>query len=239
MTPRRPPISRSSSLNNGPLTVFEVSYLAPVSTDSRQWTLTLHGAVLAELEACSFRNRSPAETAAHMKPIIDKYLPLSSSVSVSPTTSLERQKDHYSHFILRLAFASTEDLRRRFSRVETMLFRLRFQTDDLRERRSFVESLNFDWETISDAEKQELGPELRAAAGIDAKYVKMEEESWFKVDWERVPELVESRRVLLKRGKAYVPSKEQTSMVVAEFTSRLDKALEVGSLQYDIRNKVY
>jgi len=42
-----------------------------------------------------------------------------------------------------------------------------------------------------------------------------------------VPELVEGRRVFLRGGKAYVPGREQMSMVVAEFTKRLDKALEV------------
>lgn len=181
--------------------------------------------VLAELEACSFRNRSPAETAAHMKPILDKYLPLSSSSSNSPSLQSERQKDHYSHFILRLAFASTEDLRRRFSRVETMLFRLRFQGDDTRERIAFVESLSLDWEVVSEDEKREFAEELKAAGGGYPK--RIEEESYFKVDWERVPELVESRRVFLRSGRAYVPGREQSSMVVAEFTSKLDKALEV------------
>jgi len=181
--------------------------------------------VLAELEACSFRNKTPAETAAHMKPLLDKYLPLSSSTSGSTSLQGERQKDHYSHFILRLAFASTEDLRRRFSRVEAMLFRLRFQADDLRERQAFVEGLNLDWEAVSDDERREYTEELRAAGGGYSK--RIEEESYFKVDWERVPELVESRRVFLKYGKAYVPGREQLSMVVAEFTSRLDKALEV------------
>ncbi|KAM0147573.1 hypothetical protein ACHAPG_010500 [Botrytis cinerea] len=183
--------------------------------------------VLAELEACSFRNRTPAETAAHMKPLLDKYLPLSASSSGSSALQSERQKDHYSHFILRLAFASTEDLRRRFSRVESMLFRLRFQADDLRERQSFVEGLNLDWETVSEDEKRDYWEQLKGAAGRDKLII--EEESWFKVDWERVPELVESRRVFLKGGKAYVHSREQLSMVVAEFTSRLDKALEITS----------
>ncbi|TVY18277.1 putative DNA primase large subunit [Lachnellula arida] len=183
--------------------------------------------VLAELEACSFRNKSPAETATHMKPLLDKYLPLSSSTSGSTALQAERQKDHYSHFILRLAFASTEDLRRRFSRVESMLFRLRFQADDARERMAFVEGLNLDWETVGDEERREFAEELRAAGGGYPK--RIEEESYFKVDWERVPELVESRRVFLKAGKAYVPGREQLSMVVAEFTSRLDKALELTS----------
>ena len=186
----------------------------------------MHRTVLAELEACSFRNRSPAETAAHMKPLLDKYLPLSASSSNSPTLQAERQKDHYSHFILRLAFASTEDLRRRFSRVETMLFRLRFQGDDVRERMSFVESLSLDWEVVSEEEKREFGEELKAAGGGYPK--RIEEESYFKVDWERVPELVESRRVFLKGGRAYVPGREQASMVVAEFTSKLDKVLQVS-----------
>jgi DNA primase large subunit len=38
--------------------------------------------------------------------------------------------------------------------------------------------------------------------------------------------------VLLKYGKAYVPGREQLSMVVAEYTSRLDKALEVCLSHY-------
>lgn len=160
-----------------------------------------------------------------MKPLLDKYLPLTSSSSNSSALQAERQKDHYSHFILRLAFASTEDLRRRFSRVETQLFRLRFQGDDARERQAFVEGLSLDWEAVTDDEKRQYGAELVAAGGGYPK--RLEEESWFKVDWERVPELVESRRVFLKAGKAYVPGREQLSMVVAEFTSRLDKALEV------------
>jgi DNA primase large subunit len=108
-----------------------------------------------------------------------------------------------------------------------MLFRLRFSSDDLKERSQFVESLALDWEPVTDDERRELAEELRAAGGGFPK--RIDEESWFKVDWERVPELVESRRVFLKAGKAYVPGREQSSMVVAEFTGRLDKALEVPS----------
>jgi len=137
----------------------------------------------------------------------------------------ERMKDHYSHFILRLAFASTEDLRRRFSRVESMLFRLRFADNDGKERLTFVEGLNLEGESVGEDERREFAEELKAAAG---GYVKrIEEETYFKVDWERVPELVGDRKVFLRAGKAYVPGSQQLSMVVAEFTSRLDKALEV------------
>ena len=166
-----------------------------------------------------------------MHPLLREWLPLSSNTS-SPTglrdakLRQERQKDHYSHFILRLAFSSTEDLRRRFSRLETALFKLRFQHDDARERQDFVESLDLAWEMVPEDEKQDLGKAL-LDANPGLKRQEFEEGSWFKVDFETVPELVESRRVLLRAGKAYVPSREQLSMVLASFSAKLDKALEV------------
>ncbi|KAL2268497.1 hypothetical protein VTJ83DRAFT_3343 [Remersonia thermophila] len=189
--------------------------------------------VLAELEACSFRNKTPAETATHMKPLLDKYLPLDSTSSHSSQLHAQRQKDHYSHFILRLAFASTEDLRRRFTRVETMLFRLRFQADDSRERAAFVRTLNLDWEPVSEEEKRELAQQLGAtlAAGFGGKRggPGVMDEDWCKVDWTRVPDLVESRKVYLRGGMAYVPGREQQSMVLNAFTKRLEEALELTS----------
>jgi DNA primase large subunit len=138
----------------------------------------------------------------------------------------ERQKDHYSHYILRLAFSSTEDLRRRFSRLETALFKLRFKHDDARERQEFVESLDLAWEVVLDEEKRDLGKALLDATP-SSKRQELGEGGWFKVDFETVPELVENRKVLIKAGKAYVPSSEQLSMVLASFSAKLDKGLEV------------
>jgi DNA primase large subunit len=163
-----------------------------------------------------------------MRPLLDKYLPLSSSTSKSSALYAERQKDHYSHFILRLAFSSTEDLRRRFSRVESQLFRLRFQADDARERQAFVQSLNFDWEYLTEEEKRENASALASTPGVR----RVDDEEWFKVDWMKVPELVEGRRVFLKMGKAYVPAQEQLSLVVAEFTARLEQSLQVSAHIY-------
>ncbi|KAK0626759.1 eukaryotic and archaeal DNA primase, large subunit-domain-containing protein [Immersiella caudata] len=186
--------------------------------------------VLAEIEACSFRNKSPVEAAAHMRPLLEKYLPLDSNSSSSTQLSAQRQKDHYSHFILRLAFSSTKELRQRFARVETMLFRLRFNADDTRERQAFVESLNLDWEPVPDEEKRKFATELIATVissyGKKA-YQSIDEEQFYRVDWTRVPDLVEQRKVFLRAGKAYVPAKELQSLVVTEFTARLEKSLEL------------
>lgn len=105
-----------------------------------------------------------------------------------------------------------------------MLFKFRFQQDDSRERRNFIESLNLDWEPVSDEEKHELSDKLlNGTPGLR----RVDDESWYKVDWERVPELIERRAVFMTRGKAYVPGREQLSIVMAEFTARLERALEV------------
>jgi DNA primase large subunit len=161
-----------------------------------------------------------------MKPILDKHMPLAQNSSRSTALDSERKKDHYSHFILRLAFSSTEDLRRRFTRLESQLFKLRFLDNDVRDRQDFVAGLDFEWEKVTEEEKREYRVELAAVAPTGIR--NDSDEGWFKVDWDKVPELVESRRVFLRRGKAFVPAKEQTSMVVSEFGRRLDQALEVS-----------
>ena len=114
-----------------------------------------------------------------------------------------------------------------------MLFRLRYKMDDTRERQEFVTSLDFAWDVMGEQERAELADELKAATGYTRKG---EEEGYFKVEWEKVPELVEQRRALLRRGMAYVPMREQLSLVVAEFTRRLDQALGVSRVNQDNLN---
>jgi DNA primase large subunit len=78
------------------------------------------------------------------------------------------------------------------------------------------------WETVDEQEKASLLSELKAATNCR----KEDEESWFKVEWENVPELVERRQVLLKYGMAYVHVREQSSMVANEFSRQLEAGLE-------------
>ncbi|KAA8898908.1 eukaryotic and archaeal DNA primase, large subunit-domain-containing protein [Sphaerosporella brunnea] len=178
--------------------------------------------VLGEIESALYRNKSPQELKATLQALTQKYLRLDANTSSSSPLPEQRQKDHYSHFILRLAFARSEDLRRRFSKAETILFKYRFESDDGTERAEFISSLGLNWEPVSEEERNELAKQLMAASGS-----KRLDEGYFKVDWERVPDLVEHRRVYLKGGKAYVASTQYSSLVVAEFTRRLDQALEL------------
>lgn len=76
-----------------------------------------------------------------------------------------------------------------------------------------------------------LGADLmNATPGLRRQEV--DEGGWFKVDFEMVPELVENRKVFLKAGKAYVPVREQMSLVLAGFNTRLEKGLEVCILKH-------
>lgn len=79
---------------------------------------------------------------------------------------------------------------------------------------------------VSTEERKSLEAELLATspqlAGPD-----WHKETFFKVPWTLVPDLVAKRKVYLKAGLAYVPQKEQLSLVLQAFQERLERGLEV------------
>lgn len=135
-----------------------------------------------------------------------------------------RLKDHYSHFILRLAFCRSQELRRRFIHAESILFKIRYNSDDPEERDAFIKTCNLSWEPVTEAERQELGKKLdwlqqTREDGTD------DSTGFFKVDFEKVPDLVAERRVVLHMGKAYVPLSNLRSFIMTEYTGKLERAL--------------
>ncbi|GAA6061975.1 hypothetical protein JCM10212_005219 [Sporobolomyces blumeae] len=182
--------------------------------------------LLADIESAQARNRSFAEIRTIVENRSKQFMELhSDKAGRAYNVELERKKDQYSHFVLRLAFCRSEELRQRFLKAEKELFRIRFETDDPDERRSFIDSLNFGWEKVDETEKEHLSEILAAASGIRPE--RMREESFFKVDWTKVTDLVAQRKVFLRGGKAYVPSSAEYSLVAAEFASRLARGLEL------------
>ncbi|KAL5511664.1 PRI2 [Sanghuangporus vaninii] len=180
--------------------------------------------ILSEIEASYVRNRSYDELKAIVKAQQAKYMPLTASSEkkeIVRITEAERRKDHISHFVLRLAFCRSEELRRRFVKAETSLFRVRYDMELSEDRKRFLESRNFGWVTLSREEERD------EVLMKDLRTVNPGETLWYKVRWMRVPNLVEKRRVCLKGGWAYVPSKEQSSIVFQEFETRLEAALEL------------
>ena len=78
---------------------------------------------------------------------------------------------------------------------------------------------------MTDEEGKSLKDQLNPLIGAPEDNDKFP--GFLKVKWTRIPDLVEKRRVVLKRGWAYVPGKEQSALVFHEFQTTLERALEV------------
>lgn len=89
---------------------------------------------------------------------------------------------------------------------------------------------------VTDEEKELLkadltavyGPAGRAAAAASegAAPWSVAHDTFFKVPWTSVPELVQTRRVLVSRGFAYVSERDQLALLLREFEDRLGRSLE-------------
>ncbi|KAJ3786808.1 eukaryotic and archaeal DNA primase, large subunit-domain-containing protein [Lentinula aff. detonsa] len=182
--------------------------------------------ILAEIESSAARNRSWDETKQVTITQCGKYLPLNSNSASGIDIQAERRKDQLGHFVLRLAFCRSEELRRRFTKAETTLFKIRFESDDSNERRAFLNSKDFNWISVSKNEKDEYKGQLQhfisAKVDLDTAF---NNEAFYKVKWTTIPDLVEKRKVFLKNGYAYVPAREQASIIYAAFEERLEAAL--------------
>ncbi|QRW21519.1 DNA primase large subunit [Rhizoctonia solani] len=185
--------------------------------------------VLAEIESCNVRNRTFEDTKLVALAQSKKHLPLNSTSAIGMDRDLERKRDHVSHFVLRLAFCHSEELRRRFVKAETTLFKIRWESDDTTERGRFINSLDLGMTSVPTEEVVEMQPILQAASGAKPPKNDQALPEYFKVHWTRVTDLVAARKVYLRGGYAYVPSKDQNSIVFQEFASRLERALEQTS----------
>ncbi|GAA5876875.1 hypothetical protein JCM16303_006319 [Sporobolomyces ruberrimus] len=99
--------------------------------------------LLADIVSAQARNRPFAEIKTIVENRAKEFMDLHSDKSRRAfNLDAERKKDQYSHFVLRLAFGRSEELRQRFLKAEKELFRVRFERDDPDKRVQFVNSLN-------------------------------------------------------------------------------------------------
>ncbi|KAI9203179.1 eukaryotic and archaeal DNA primase, large subunit-domain-containing protein [Polychytrium aggregatum] len=191
--------------------------------------------VLKAVETAHIRQQREEQQASYIDEVCKQHLPLSTNMAVSNVGLAndvyrnimeERRKDHISHFILRLAYCRTEDLRQWFVRQEVQLFKHRINKEHKINFQRFVETSGLDLKPLSADEREavvkSLGPgteELRAQLSSASA-------NFFMVPFETVPDLVARRQVLLHRGQAFIPDTEQRVLVVNAFRDELTKALE-------------
>ncbi|TFK76521.1 DNA primase large subunit Spp2 [Pluteus cervinus] len=179
--------------------------------------------ILAEIESSLARNRSWEEMKTQTTQQCKNYLPLD--------TEEDRKQDHVSHYVLRLAFCRSEDLRRRFIKAEGILFRTRFDEVLKADREQLLDSQRLHWLKVEETEKQNHRNELYSLyppiKPEDVRNTSFNRDTYYKVRWTRVPDLIEKRKVFLSGGWAYVPGREQSSIIFQEFEDRLARALEL------------
>ncbi|PVV02536.1 hypothetical protein BB560_003008 [Smittium megazygosporum] len=173
--------------------------------------------VLKEVELAYIRGSNVQEIQKRIVDISNKYLPLSGRKQKELQLLLkERKKDYVSHFILRLSFSRTEELRNWLVKQETLLFKARFGEFDREDKEAFLKSTNLGL--------VQLGAEETAA--FLSKYESFcKDDYYYKVPFEKALDLVGKRKVVLEKGTAYVPSIELVSLIAEDFKSRLDQEM--------------
>jgi len=135
-----------------------------------------------------------------------------------------RRRDAISHFILRLALCKTRDLREWFVKQEHKLFYIRMEVLRPEVREPFLAELQKSgYMTCTPA-----GREESEDVATRTPYC-VPGEAFFKIPFTEVPPNMLSRRqVVLKAGKAFVPRRQLSQIVVNKFRDSLREKLSVA-----------
>ncbi|KAG5249679.1 DNA primase [Salix suchowensis] len=121
-----------------------------------------------------------------------------------PLRSEVTNKDIISHFVLRLVYCRTEELRKWFFPMRLLL----------------MAELDLPYKPVTTAEFEGVKEKLHLVArSIEFDTI------FYKVPFEEVPELVAGRRVFIYKGYAYVAMNQVVSLVATQFRGLLSKAL--------------
>eukprot|EP00730_Choanoeca_flexa_P013220 TRINITY_DN5091_c0_g1_i2.p1 TRINITY_DN5091_c0_g1~~TRINITY_DN5091_c0_g1_i2.p1 ORF type:complete len:510 (+),score=121.63 TRINITY_DN5091_c0_g1_i2:46-1575(+) len=161
---------------------------------------------------------------SYVRDKIKSFMPAESKEDDQRKSYDQRRQDHVSHFILRLAYCRTEDLRRWFLTQECELFRYRLEKLSPKEVTDFLQVHQLSYEMVDDATKESLATQL-AAAGFKLNEQQVKRETYFQVPFEQALELVRNRRAYLRNGYAYVARGDMTSIVVGAFRSKMSASL--------------
>nr|XP_010972226.1 DNA primase large subunit isoform X1 [Camelus bactrianus] len=135
-----------------------------------------------------------------------------------------RRRDHISHFILRLAYCQSEDLRRWFIQQEMDLLRFRFSILPKDKVQSFLKDSHLQFEAISDGEKTLREQDL-IASSPSLSGAQLDLESVYKIPFADALDLFRGRKVYLENGFAYVPLRDIVAIILNDFRTKLSKAL--------------
>lgn len=135
-----------------------------------------------------------------------------------------RRRDHITHFICRLTYSRTEELRRWFITQELDLFRLRWTYLSSEGRQAFLKSNEFCYSSIGE---EELSALLQLSNGLLEKA-----KEYYKVPFTEVLDLISKRRIFLHKGSGYITSQDIISVISTQYRSQISKQLMLCSNLY-------
>ena len=134
-----------------------------------------------------------------------------------------RKKDHISHFIMRLSYCQDPERQTWFINQEVELFKLRFSSLEKEGIEKLLSMHNIDCKQITQEEKDNIREELGSSTW---KVLSIDTTEFYKVPFQRVTDLVRSRKVYLSQGIAYVPQSDLVSLFVSYFRKSLYDGME-------------
>ena len=209
------------------LSPIHITHFLPFSLPTPHRTTPHVRAVLRGIEDLKVKGFRPDQMQDKIMALVDAHLK-------GPTREESARKDLISHFIVRLGYCLTEDKRKWLLAQECDLFRARFKALLADEQRLFMTSNALPFSTLPRDEFDEVKDALIATARAITGSTQQAQaialgssphESFFKVPFESVPDLVGSRKVYVHSGFAYVSRDQVGSLVVQPFRAEMSKAM--------------
>ncbi|KAI8118945.1 DNA primase large subunit [Lucilia cuprina] len=138
-----------------------------------------------------------------------------------------RRRDYISHFILRLVYCRTMELKRWFLAREMELFKYKFSTMTPAEIKHFLELHKLNYTPLSKEQKNAVKDGLFEST-MGQSVAKIEMLDFYKVPFTQVLDLVRSRRCYLKDGQAYVNTNDFISIVAVKQMDEIEHGLQAA-----------
>lgn len=218
--------SYSSSSSNSPsLSTAAFFYNTPpefsLTLDEFEENALSRLIVLRKIEEMHTRSISGTDFAKELIKTLGQYLPAGKS-------SGSTKEDQTSHFILRLSYCRTEELRRWFLSQEVFLFRFRMEElerEGGKNLSKFIRGAGLTFEKVEKEEKEEK----RKFMGFKLSSSEFNSSTFYKIPFVHATDLIKSREVYVIAGFAYVPSSRLISIITSRFRMNLSKNLVAAS----------
>ena len=216
-TPRTPLVNRRVSVS-----LYETPPKVELTLDEFEISAVDRLKVLRTIDALKQKGFKPRELDAELAPVLAATLPLRAA---GEFVAGDERKDQVSHFILRLGYSRTEEMRRWFLTQECALFKHRLGQLSGSQLSQFLGAHGLHFEEVPedevDARSHLLGKIVGNSVSGAATY--------YRVPFVEAVDLIGRREVYLERGKAYVPAAKLHAIVVARFRAALSRSLAKAS----------